>query len=141
MRRRQAPAGGRAVRVSEQIHHELAELIRAEVKDPRIGMVTVNQVDLSPDYAYATVWYSVIPDDPASVEQTQQGLAAAAGFLRSQIGRRVRIHTTPELRFRHDPSIQRGIAMSRLIDDAVARRAEDDGEQGDEAEQGPGRAA
>lgn len=126
MRRRQAPAGGRAVRVSEQIHHELAELIRAEVKDPRIGMVTVNQIDLTPDYAYATVWYSVLPDDPASVDQTQQGLAAAAGFLRSQIGRRVRIHTTPELRFRHDPSIQRGIAMSRLIDDAVARRADDD---------------
>ena len=70
----------------------------------------------------------MIPDDPASVDQTQQGLAAAAGFLRSQIGRRVRVHTTPELRFRHDPSIQRGIAMSRLIDDAVARRAEDDGD-------------
>ena len=138
MRRRQAPAGGRAVRVSEQIHHELAELIRAEVKDPRLGMVTVNQVDLTPDYAYATVWYSVIPDDPASVERTQQGLAAAAGFLRSQIGRRVRIHTTPELRFRHDPSIQHGIAMSRLIDDAVARRADD---EDDQAEQGPGRAA
>ncbi len=126
MRRRQAPAGGRAVRVSEQIHHELAELIRAEVKDPRIGMVTVNKVDLSPDYAHGTVWFSVLPDDPATVDQTLQGLQAAAGFLRSQIGRRVRIHTTPELRFRHDPSIQRGIEMSRLIDDAVARRADDD---------------
>ena len=54
------------------------------------------------------------------------GLRASAGFLRSQIGRRVRIHTTPELRFRHDPSIQRGIEMSRLIDDAVARRADDE---------------
>lgn len=144
MRRRQAPAGGRAVRVAEQIHHELAELIRAEVKDPRIGMVTVNQIDLTPDYAYATVWYSVIPDDAASIDQTQQGLAAAAGFLRSQIGRRVRIHTTPELRFRHDPSIQRGIAMSRLIDDAVARRVGDDDEAGrtgddDEAPQGEAR--
>lgn len=126
MRRRQPPAGGRAVRVSEQVHHELAELIRAEVKDPRIGMVTVNQVDLTPDYAYATVWFSVLPDDEASVAQTLKGLEAAAGFLRTQIGRRVRIHTTPELRFRHDPSTQRGLAMSRLIDDAVSRRAEDD---------------
>ena len=148
MRRRQATPGGRAVRVAEQIHHELAELIRAEVKDPRIGMVTVNRVDLTPDYAHATVWYSVLPDDPASLEQTRKGLAAAAGFLRSQIGRRVRIHTTPELRFRHDASIQHGIDMGRLIDDAVARQADDEaGEaQADESQvaeerQGSGPAA
>ena len=77
MRRRQAPPGGRGVRVAEQIHHELAELIRAEVKDPRIGMVTVNKVDLSPDYAPATVWSPVLPDDPASAAQTLEGLQAA----------------------------------------------------------------
>ncbi len=126
MRRRQAPAGGRAVRVSEQIHHELAELIQTEVKDPRVGMVTVTQVELTPDYAYATVWFSVIPDDPPALEQTLEGLRAASGFLRSQIGRRVRIHTTPELRFRHDPSTERGLAMSRLIDEAVSRQSPDE---------------
>ncbi len=124
MKRSQTP-GGRAQRVAEQLHHEIAEMIRGEVKDPRIGLVTVTGVDLTPDYAYVTVHFSVIPDDDASVAKTLEGLRAAAGFLRSRIGRRVRIHTTPEIRFQHDHSTRDGIAMSRLIDEAVSRRADD----------------
>ena len=100
-------------------------MIRAEVKDPRIGMVTVTGVDLTPDYAYATVHFTVLPDDPRTIADTLAGLRRAAGFLRGQIGRRVRIHTTPELRFVHDQSTARGMEMSKLIDDAVSRRAED----------------
>jgi len=124
-RHSRSPAGGRGPRVAEQVHHELAELIRSEVKDPRIGLVTVTGVDLTPDYAYATVHFSVLPDDDASLANTLAGLRRAAGFLRSQLGRRVRIHTTPELRFVHDRSIERGISMSRLIDEANERRADD----------------
>jgi ribosome-binding factor A len=113
------------VRVAEQVHHELAQMIRAEVKDPGVGMVTITGVDLTPDYAYATVHFTVLPGDEASVASTLAGLRRAAGFLRSQLGRRVRIHTTPELRFQHDISTERGVAMSRLIDEANERRADD----------------
>ena len=84
MRRKAGSAPGRAVRVTEQLHQELAEIIRAEVKDPRLGMVTVTSVDLTPDYAYATVWFSVLPDDPETVAATLQGLRAAAGWSTSR---------------------------------------------------------
>lgn len=124
------------MRVTELLHQELAELIQTEVKDPRLGLVTVTGVELTPDYAHATVWFSVLPDDPERVAETLSGLRAAAGFLRSQIGRRVRIHTTPELHFRHDASSQRGIEMGRLIDEANARRAADDPD-GQPASQAP----
>lgn len=120
------PGGvSRSVRVTEAVHHELAELVRAEVKDPRVGMVTITGVELTPDYAYATVYFSVLPDDEATVANTLGGLRHAAGFLRSQLGRRVRIHTTPELRFVHDVSVERGMAMSKLIDEANRRHADD----------------
>ncbi|MEK9721415.1 MAG: 30S ribosome-binding factor RbfA [Quisquiliibacterium sp.] len=126
MSRQSRPAGGaRAPRVAEQVHHELAELIRSEVKDPRVGMVTVTGVDLTPDYAYATVYFSVLPDDEQTVANTMAGLRRASGFLRSQLGRRVRIHTTPEVRFVHDQSTERGMAMSKLIDQALERKADD----------------
>lgn len=117
--------GDRGVRVAEQLHHELAEMIRAEVKDPRIGMVTLTGIDLTPDYAYATVHYTVLPSDEQTVRNTQAGLSRAAGFLRSQLFRRVRIHTTPELRFVHDRSIEYGAQMSKLIDQANAQRGEE----------------
>ena len=118
-------AGGRAPRVAAEIHHELARMIRAEVKDPRVGLVTLTGVDLTPDYAYATVWFTVLPDDPASIESTREGLQRASGFLRAQLGRRVRIHTNPELRFVHDPSVERGASMSALIDAATALQRRD----------------
>ena len=85
------------MRVTELLHQEIAELIRTEVKDPRLGLVTVTGVDLTPDYAHATVHFSVLPDDDERVAETLRGLRAASGFLRSLVGRRVRIHTTPEL--------------------------------------------
>lgn len=124
-RQSRPPPGGRAPRVAEQVHHELAEMIRAEVKDPRVGLVTVTGVELTADYAHATVYFTVLPDDPERLANTLAGLKRASGFLRSQLGRRVRIHTTPELHFVHDRSIEHGMSMSRLIDEANERRAED----------------
>ncbi len=140
---RQRPGGSsRGVRVSEQVHHELADLVRGELKDPRVGMVTITGVELTPDYAYATVYFSVLPDDEAGVAATLAGLRRAAGFLRSQLGRRVRIHTTPELRFVHDRSTERGIAMSKLIDEANRLHADespapDAGRDGDDVRRNP----
>lgn len=129
--KRQTATRGRAERVAEELHHEVARMIRGEVKDPRIGLVTVTGVDLTPDYAYLTVHFSVLPDDDATVARTLDGLRAAAGFIRSRIGRRVRIHTTPEIRFALDTSTRHGIEMSRLIDEAVARQADDDDPRSD----------
>ena len=120
--------GERSVRVAEQIHQELAQLIAREVKDPRIGMVTLTSVSLTPDYAYATVRFTVMPSDPETVARSLEGLRRSAGFMRSQLGRRVRIHTNPELRFVHDTSVERGMGLSRLIDEANAVRAADEGE-------------
>jgi ribosome-binding factor A len=126
MTRHSRTGAARATRVAEQIHHELAELIAREVKDPRVGMVTLTSVEITPDYAYATVHFTVLPSDEQTLASTLAGLRHSAGFLRSQLGRRVRIHTTPELRFVHDVSVERGIDLSRLIDEANAQRAADD---------------
>lgn len=119
MSRHQRKNANRGQRVAEQLHHEVAQMIRTEVKDPRVGMVTVTDVSLTPDYAYLTVYFSVLPDDEETVESTLAGLQRAAGFMRGKLGRRVRIHTTPEIRFEHDRSTVDGIAMSRLIDQAL----------------------
>ncbi|MFK7962718.1 MAG: 30S ribosome-binding factor RbfA [Burkholderiaceae bacterium] len=119
MKRPRTSSGNRAERVAQQLHQEVAAILRGELKDPRIGMVTVTGVDLTPDYAYLTVHYSVLPDDEETVSRTQAGLDASAGFVRSKIGRRVRIHTTPEVRFVQDMSTARGMEMSQLIDQAL----------------------
>ncbi|MFM1989441.1 MAG: ribosome-binding factor [Pseudomonadota bacterium] len=128
MNRHSRSGGDRSVRVAEQIHQELAQIIAREVKDPRIGMVTLTSVDITPDYAYATVHFTVLPSDDETVARTLEGLRRSAGFMRSQLGRRVRIHTNPELRFVHDRSVERGVGLSRLIDEANSVRASDDGE-------------
>jgi ribosome-binding factor A len=128
MNRHSRSGADRSVRVAEQLHQELAQLIAREVKDPRIGMVTLTSVDVTPDYAVATVHFTVLPSDEETVARSLEGLRRSAGFMRSQLGRRVRIHTNPELRFVHDRSVERGIGLSRLIDAANAVRAADDGD-------------
>jgi ribosome-binding factor A len=115
----------RGVRVAEQLMHELADFIRREVKDPRIGMITLTGVELTADYAVATVYYTVMPSDEQTLARSQEGLTRAAGFMRGQIGRKLRIHTTPDLRFKRDPSVERGVEMSALIDKANAVRGDD----------------
>ena len=123
MKRQRSSSGNRAERVAQQLHQEVAAILRGELKDPRVGMVTVTGVDLTPDYAYLTVHFSVLPDDEDTVARSLEGLQAAAGFVRGRIGRRVRIHTTPDVRFVHDGSTARGMAMSSLIDAALATSA------------------
>lgn len=124
-RRNSTGSVNRGARVAELIHHELAGLIRAEVKDPGLGLLTLTGVDLTPDYAYATVYYTVLPDDDASVAATQSALERAARFLRGQLGRRIRVHTTPELRFVLDRSTLRGLELDRLISEANRRQAQE----------------
>ncbi len=116
---------GRGVRVADQIQRDLAEIIAYELKDPRVGMITITEVQVTPDYAHAKVFFTMLNDTPEAVQNAVAGLHAAARFIRGQLGRRLTIHTTPELHFVHDASTARGIELSRLIDEANAIRAKD----------------
>lgn len=109
----------RSSRVAEQVQRELAELIRLELKDPRVGLVTITGVELTPDYAHAKIFYTTLAD-PSARQGIDAGLRRASGFLRRELGRRIRIHTLPELHFVFDESVERGDRLSRLIDEAVA---------------------
>lgn len=115
----------RTRRVADQIQRELAEILREELKDPRVHMVTLTGVEVSTDLAHARIYFSTL-GDAAALEETAAGLRRAAGFLRSALGRRMRIHSIPELTFAHDATVEQGVRLSRLIDEAVAGR--DDGE-------------
>lgn len=108
----------RSQRVVEQIQRELAELIRTEVKDPRVGFITLTGVEITPDYAHAKVFFTSMLGEE-KVPEILIGLRRASGFLRRELGRRVRIHTTPELHFVYDKSVEEGSRMSRLIDEVV----------------------
>jgi ribosome-binding factor A len=109
----------RSSRVAEQVQRELAELIRLELKDPRVGLITLTGVELTPDYAHAKVFYTTLADSSAR-QGIEAGLRRASSFLRRELGRRIRIHTLPELHFVFDDSVERGDRLSRLIDEAVA---------------------
>ncbi|MFH1044006.1 MAG: 30S ribosome-binding factor RbfA [Pseudomonadota bacterium] len=109
----------RSLRVADQIQRELAEIIRTELKDPRVAMITLTGVEVTADYAHAKVFYTLM----GSAEQrtdTDVGLKQAGGFLRSQLARRIKLHSIPQLHFVYDASVERGFELSRLIDAAVA---------------------
>jgi|SRR5689334_12626681 ribosome-binding factor A len=111
-------------RVADQIQRELSDLLRTELKDPRVGMITLTGVEVSPDLAYAKVFFTALGDAQA-LALTETGLQRAAGFLRTHLGRRVKLRVTPELRFLHDASVERGVRLSKLIDDALAGKKDD----------------
>src|SRR3954463_10767912 len=111
----------RSYQVADQIQRDLAELIR-EVKDPRVGMVTINAIEVTPDYAHAKVFFSVLAGDPA---ETQEALNHAAGFLRSGLFKRLHIHTVPTLHFQFDRTTERAADMNALIARGAASRSKD----------------
>jgi len=116
----------RSDRVAEQVRRDLADLIRSELKDPRVGMISLTAVELTPDYAHAKIYFSTLDGD--HLEDIERGLKRAAGFLRRELGRRIHIHTLPELHFVYDRSIEHGISLSRLIDQANALSDQTPGE-------------
>jgi ribosome-binding factor A len=115
----------RGLRVADQIQKDLSELIAFELKDPRVGMITLTEVQLTPDYAHAKIYFTLLKDSKEEVKQTLEGLNKAAGYLRNMLGKRLHIHTLPQLHFVHDTSTSRGLQMSALIDQANAVRAAD----------------
>ncbi|MFY9512290.1 MAG: 30S ribosome-binding factor RbfA [Rubrivivax sp.] len=112
----------RSFRVADQIQRDVAELIR-DLKDPRIGMVTINSVEVSPDYAHAQVYFSVLVGD---ADDSAAALNEAAGFLRNGLFKRLAIHTVPTLHFHFDKTTERAADLSALITRANATRAKDD---------------
>jgi ribosome-binding factor A len=111
------PAGrksGRQQKLGDLIQRELSELLQREVRDPGVGMITITGVDVSPDFSHAKVFFTAL--NAEHVGQALEGLKRAAGFLRSQLARRIKLYTTPELRFEYDESVERGDRLSRLID-------------------------
>ncbi len=112
----------RTQRVSDQIQRELAQLIQLEMKDPRLGMVTVSAVDISRDLAFADIYVSFLGvDDQEQIDESLEVLQKATGFLRSQLARAVKMRFTPQLRFHFDNSLRRGAYLSSLIDEAVGK--------------------
>lgn len=109
----------RSQRVAEQIRRELADLLQFEVKDPRVGRITVTEVEVSGDMAHAKVYYSAPPAEQETGE-LQKGLEKSAGFLRGQLAKRMLLRTVPQLHFIYDASIDRGMRLSRLIDEALS---------------------
>jgi ribosome-binding factor A len=121
---KKATKPNRSYQVADQIQRDLAELIR-EVKDPRLGMVTINSVEVTPDYAHAKVFFSVLVGD---AHECEEALNHAAGFLRNGLFKRLHIHTVPTLHFHFDRTTERAADMNALIARAVASRSKDDEE-------------
>ncbi|HAD48430.1 MAG: ribosome-binding factor A [Idiomarina sp.] len=118
----------RTERVRHQLQREIAVILQREVKDPRVSMVTVSDVEVSRDLAYAKVFVTFFNDDDSEVKQAIKILNDASGFIRSLLGKRIKARVVPELKFHHDTSLNEGIRMSRLVDEARKRDRNDSSE-------------
>jgi ribosome-binding factor A len=118
MRGARGSKNARTQRVESQLQRVLAELISREVRDPRVGSVTITSVEVVPDMSVAKAYF--VPFGNAhSVAEVQEGLSRAASFLRGEVGRRLGLRHAPRLDFRYDETIERGTALSALISSAV----------------------
>jgi ribosome-binding factor A len=125
----------RTERIGEQLRGELARMLREEVSDPRIGLVTLTRVDVSPDLAQALVFWSPLDPrverDATALEASAAGLASAAAFLRRRVAKELALRRSPALDFRYDPSLERGAQTLELLRD-VQRDEQEDTEDGQE---------
>jgi len=123
MARKPSSTPNRSFKVADQIQRDLAELIARELKDPRVGMVTLQGVEVTPDYAHAKVHFSVLNGD---AKACAEGLNQAAGFLRNGLFKRLHIHTVPNLHFVFDRTPEHASDMNALIAKAVSSKAKED---------------
>jgi ribosome-binding factor A len=112
-------SSGRPQKLGDLIQRELSELLQRELRDPRVGMITITGVDVSPDFSHAKVFFTIL--EKQRLDDAREGLRRAAGFLRSQLAKRIKLYTTPELRFEYDESVERGDRLSRLINSVTKR--------------------
>jgi len=122
-------------RVGAELHRLLNELLRTEVKDPRLEDVTVSEVEMSGDLSIAKVYYATLDPD-ASAEDAQAGFAKASGFLRGRIGQALRLRRAPELHFIRDETARRGAELTRLIDSLRAAERGDEQDSDDDRSAG-----
>ena len=116
----------RTERLAEEIREEVAQIIGSGLKDPRIGFVTVIRVDLTPDLRTARVFVGVL-GDRAQREKTMAGLAQASGFIRREVGRRIRVRHTPELLFKYDTGLDATDRVAQLLEEAHGQASRDSG--------------
>ncbi len=120
----------RSRRIAEQIQRELSDIIRLELKDPRVGMITITDVEVTSDHEHAKIFFTRLGDfananNPANATDNAavtQALEHAAGFLRSELAHRMRLRIVPQLHFEYDVSVERGVRLSNLIDEAVGNK-------------------
>jgi len=117
VKRASGRTSGRPQKLGDLIQRELSDLLQRELRDPRVGMITITAVDVSPDFSHAKVLFTIFQKE--KLEDTLAGLRRSSGFLRSQLAKRIKLYTTPEIRFEYDESVERGDRLSRLIDQAV----------------------
>ena len=120
----------RTDRIGQEIKRSLALLLQREVKDPRIGMVSINEVEVARDLSHAKVYVTFFSDDETRIKQGLTGLREAAGFIRSLLGKSMKVRTVPLLQFQYDRTLVDALRLTQLVDDAVAAdstraRAED----------------
>ncbi len=113
----------RADRVADAIHETVADLVVREIKDPRVGMITLTRVRVSADLRHARVYFSVL-GDAARRAQCLEGLRSAAGFIRTQLARQLNLRVVPEVTFEFDPSLEQAERISRLLKDAGTDKPE-----------------
>ena len=122
----------RTQRIGDQMQRELAMLIQREIKDPRLGLITITAVDVSRDLSHAKVYITVMGQDGAEhIKLNLEILSDAAGYLRMLLGKSMKVRSVPQLHFHYDASIRRGAELSALIERAVAqdRQHQDGGEE------------
>ncbi len=121
------------IRINSEVQRELGNIIRSEVKDPRISpMTTVVEVDVTPDLKYCKAYISVLGSEEER-EQTMAGLRSAEGYIRSRLAQSVNLRNTPEITFISDQSIAYGVHMSKLIDEVVSEIPEERRDEGAES--------
>lgn len=110
----------RSLRVADQIQRELADLLQNEIKDPRVKLITITAVEVTRDYSHAKIFYTTL-GNPVENDLVEKGLEHAKGFLRTNLSHRMKLRIIPQLHFVYDESVERGIRLSKLIDEAIAQ--------------------
>ncbi|MCK7458216.1 30S ribosome-binding factor RbfA [Idiomarina aminovorans] len=122
----------RTERVRHQLQREIAMILQREIKDPRVSMVTVSDVEVSRDLAYAKVFVTFFQDDDEQVKQALKVLNEASGFIRSLLGKRIKARIVPQLKFQHDASLNEGIRMGKLVAEAREQDKKNSENSGDD---------
>ncbi|ASR41141.1 30S ribosome-binding factor RbfA [Ligilactobacillus agilis] len=105
----------RVGRLAQEIQREVNDILKKRVRDPRVSGVTITGVDVTGDLQHATIYYSILSDLASDAKKTQQGLDKASGLIRGELGKRLTIYVTPELKFEQDKSVRYGDHIDELL--------------------------